>query len=304
MQITDHVHSLKIPFQITSPDGQKIERFVYAYLIYGDEVCLIDSGVAHCQDLIIDYLNKTGRSAKEISRLILTHAHPDHIGSAAAIHSMTGCTVYAHEFERSWIEDINLQARERPVPGFFSLAGGSVSINKTLQDGDILDLGGDLRLEVIHTPGHSPGSISLLFANDGALFAADAVPICNSMPIYEDIFESIKSVERLASLPGIEVLLSAWDEPRREAEAQRTFSDGKEYLEHIHETVLRISREMMLNRTGLELKGIDPTELCKNVLAELGLPAFMANSLVAASFLSSMRVSTSAKNLERSISSG
>ncbi|MDD4093267.1 MAG: MBL fold metallo-hydrolase, partial [Methanothrix sp.] len=124
MQITNHVHCLKMPFQITSPDGQKINRFVYAYLIYGDEICLIDSGVAHCQQIIIDYLQATGRKPEDITRLILTHAHPDHIGSAAAIKSMTGCIVHAHASERAWIEDINLQARDRPVPGFFDLVGG------------------------------------------------------------------------------------------------------------------------------------------------------------------------------------
>ena len=46
MQMTDHVHALKIPFQITDPSGQKIPRFVYAFLIYGESICLIDSGVA------------------------------------------------------------------------------------------------------------------------------------------------------------------------------------------------------------------------------------------------------------------
>ena len=166
-----------MPFQITGPDGRRIDRFVYAYLIYGDEICLIDSGVAHCQRIIIDYLQATGRSPRDITRLILTHSHPDHIGSAAAIKGMTGCTVYAHALERAWIEDINLQAKERPVPGFFALVGGSVTVDKTLQEGDVLHLEGDLTLQVLHTPGHSPGSISLLLVEDGALMTSDAVPI-------------------------------------------------------------------------------------------------------------------------------
>jgi len=288
MQITNHVHSLKIPFHITGLNGQKIGRFVYAYLIYGDEVCLIDSGVAHSEGIIFDYLNETGNAPKDITRLILTHAHPDHIGSAAAIKGLSGCRVYAHELERRWIEDVNLQARERPVPGFFDLVGGSVFVDQTLQEGETLHLGDDLSLRAIHTPGHSPGSISLLLVEDGALFTADAVPICSGMPIYQDIFASIASVERLATLPAIKVLLSAWDEPRWGADARRVFSESREYLKHIHETVLKISEKMRTQDGQKETEGIDPLKLTSNVLAELGLPLAMANPLVATSFLSSL----------------
>ncbi len=85
------------------------------------------------------------------------HAHPDHIGAAAAIKSISGCTVAAHAAERQWIEDVKLQAGERPVPGFFLLVGGSVPVDQILQEGDVLHLEGGLGLEVLHTPGHSPG---------------------------------------------------------------------------------------------------------------------------------------------------
>ncbi|MDD1762369.1 MAG: MBL fold metallo-hydrolase [Methanothrix sp.] len=292
-----------MPFQITSPEGQKIDRFVYAYLIYGDEICLIDSGVAHCQRIIIDYLQATGRKPEDITQLILTHAHPDHIGSAAAIKSMTGCTVYAHASERAWIEDTNRQARERPVPGFFTLVGGSVSVDKTLQEGDVLHLGGDLRLRVLHTPGHSSGSISLLLAEDGALITSDAVPIPNDMPIYQDIFASIKSVKKLAALPNINVLLSAWDEPRREGDARRVLSEGLRYLEHIHETVLRVAGEgLQPEEQEARLDPppeMDPLDLCRKVLVRLGLPPVMANPLVAASFQSSLMALEMQHRLDR-----
>ena len=136
-----------------------------------EKICLIDSGVAGSEKIILDYLKATGRSPQEISRLILTHAHPDHIGAAAAIKRISGCTVAAHAAEKAWIEDVDLQAKERPVPGFRSLVGGSVQVDQTLQDGDVLHLESGLTLRVLHTPGHSPGSISLWLAEDGALFS-------------------------------------------------------------------------------------------------------------------------------------
>ncbi|MCK9566084.1 MAG: MBL fold metallo-hydrolase [Methanothrix sp.] len=282
MQITDHVHALKIPFEITDPSGQKVARFVYAYLIYGQEICLIDSGVAGSEKIILEYLKATGRSTQEISRLILTHAHPDHIGAAAAIKRICGCTVAAHAAEKAWIEDVKLQAKERPVPGFFSLVSGSVQVDQTLQEGDILHLAGGLTLRVLHTPGHSPGSISLWLAEDSAIFSADAVPIAGDMPIYQDILESVQSILKLASIPQIEFLLAAWDEPRRGSEAYRIMDEGLQYLRHIHRSVLKVAGK---NPVPLNL---DRMQLCRRVLVELGLPPIMANPLVAASFQASL----------------
>jgi hydroxyacylglutathione hydrolase len=62
----------------------------------------------------------------------------------------------AHLAEREWIEDVNLQNRERPVPGFFTLVGGSVQLDHELADGDIIDPDGteEYELQVFHTPGH------------------------------------------------------------------------------------------------------------------------------------------------------
>ena len=280
MQITDHIHALKIPFQITDPSGQKIPRFVYAFLIYGEKICLIDSGVAGSEKIILDYLKRTGKSPEEISRLILTHAHPDHIGAAAAIKRICGCTVAAHAAEKAWIEDVDLQAKERPVPGFFSLVGGSVPVDQTLKEGDVLHLESDLTLRVLHTPGHSPGSLSLWLDEDGALFSADAVPIAGDMPIYQDILASVRSVQRLASIPEIKHLLAAWDEPRRGSEAYRIMNEGLQYLQRIHSNVLKVA--------GAN-PGISPMELCLRTLELLGLPPIMANPLVAASFQASLK---------------
>ena len=279
MQITNHIHALKIPFQITDPSGLKIARFVYAFLIYGEKICLIDSGVAGSEKIIHNYLKATGKSPQEISTLILTHAHPDHIGAAAAIKCISGCTVAAHTAEKAWIEDVEQQAKERPVPGFFSLVGGSVPVDQTLQEGDVLHLEGGLALQVLHTPGHSPGSLSLRLAEDGALFSADAVPIAGDMPIYQDILASVRSIEKLASIPEIKLLLAAWDEPRLGSEAYRIMNEGLQYLQRIHSAALLVAGGN---------PGISPMELCQRTLEQSGLPQIMANPLVAASFQASL----------------
>jgi glyoxylase-like metal-dependent hydrolase (beta-lactamase superfamily II) len=280
MQITKHVHAIKIPFQVKTDSGT-LERFVYSYLILGDEVCLIDSGVVSSESVIFDYLTNIGLKPDDISLLILTHSHPDHIGSAKSIKEKSGCKVAAHPGERSWIEDIDLQAKERPVPNFHSLVEGSVEVDVILEDMDIVNLGEEVNLKIIHTPGHSNGSISLLIPGEGVLFTGDAVPIRGDLPIYDDATESIQSIKKLKEIEGIKVLLASWDEPREGENAYRIMDEGLDYLKQIQVSVDKIAKYN---------SGLDPLEFCKLVLKDLGLPEMAANPIMARSFQSNLKV--------------
>ena len=279
MKITDHIHALKIPFQITDPSGRSLPRFVYVYMIYGREITLIDSGVASSAGIIPEYLRNTGRNPEEISLMILTHGHPDHIGAAQAIKEISGCSVAAHGTDRVWIENPDQQLKDRPVPGFYSLVKGSVRVDRILNEGDVLYLEPEMHLEVLHTPGHSPGSISLWMQEEGVLFSGDAIPLAGEMPIYDDIKSSMASIQRLKAIEGINLLLSAWDEPRQGEDAYRIMDQGLDYLQRIHRSVIRAA----------ERKGSDnQMEICSEAVRELGLPEMMANPLVCRSFLSSL----------------
>jgi hydroxyacylglutathione hydrolase len=281
MQITKHIHVLKIPFQVTDRSGLEIPRFVYAYLIYGEKVCLIDSGVSSSEKIIFDYLKETGRRPEEISLLILTHSHPDHIGAALAIKKASGCAVAAHGAEKAWIEDVDLQSKERPVPGFASLVGGSVKVDRVLEDGDLLDLSDGLGLEVMHTPGHSEGSISLWLTEEGALFSGDAILLAGDIPIYDDALASVSSIKKLRAIKGIKVLLAAWDRPREGRQAYTIMDESLAYLQRIHTSVIKTAREQ---------PPIDSMELCRRVLKETGLPETIANPLIERSFQANLKV--------------
>ena len=78
MRVTEHVHAIKVPFAVST-------RFVYAYLIYGKQICLVDSGIASAKEMIFEYLQKTGRTPQEISWLVQTHSHADHIGLSSEV---------------------------------------------------------------------------------------------------------------------------------------------------------------------------------------------------------------------------
>lgn len=276
MQITPSIHAIKHSFGIPIAPGFSLNRTVYSYLIYGDMITLIDTGVAGCETQIFEDIRNTGRDPSETALIILTHSHPDHIGSARTIQKVTGCSIAAHPSERAWIEDIGLQKRERPVPGFDSLTGGSVKVDHALNDGDTIEPDETRTGEilVIHTPGHSKGSISLFMGGEGALFSGDAIPVAGDIPVYDDAAASVKSIKRLRGLTGVKSLLSSWDEPRRGDAAYCQMDKALEYLQKIQDTVRAISHD------GVS----DPGELTRKTAQTLGLPPESVNPILSRTF--------------------
>ncbi|MDD1665572.1 MAG: MBL fold metallo-hydrolase [Methanomicrobiales archaeon] len=261
MRITDSVYCLKIPFRIPAGGGRFIERSVNTFLVSGKAACLIDAGVAGSYGSLLAMVGETGRHPGEVSTLVLTHSHPDHIGGALAIRRATGCIIAAHPAERAWIEDTGLQERERPVPGFSSLVEGPVRVDRLLGDGDAIGTGGGRSLMVLHTPGHSPGSISLFLEDEGVLITGDAIPVKGEIPVYDDPVASLLSIRKLGELPEVKVLLSSWDSPKTGAEVERALADGGEVIRTLHGAVVRAA--------GRET---DPAKISGMVVAELGLP--------------------------------
>jgi hydroxyacylglutathione hydrolase len=282
MQVTPAIHALRHPFRVPVAPGIDIDRFVYSYLVFGETITLIDTGVAGCENTIFDYIRSAGRRPSEISLVILTHSHPDHLGAARAIQQETGCTVMAHEAERSWIEDVERQNRERPVPGFSTLVGGNVQLDHALTDGDAIDLDGtkEYELQVFHTPGHSAGSISLFIQNEGALFCGDAVPVEGDLPVYDDVRESVRSLKKLKAIRGVRTLLSSWDEPREGEAAYQQVDRGLAYLQKIHDAVRASSAD------GTS----DPVEVAQKTAAALGLPPKVVTPLLVRTLAANLRV--------------
>lgn len=263
MQVSDHIHALKIPFKLRVGPDKTVERFVFAYLIFGDQICLIDSGLAGSESMILDYIKQTGRDPQEIDRIIFTHSHADHIGGSPALQKQTGCKVAAHIDAKPWIENVDRQYAERPIGNFYELVGGSIEIDSGLKDGDQVDLGDGNILEIFHTPGHSKGSISLLFNKDRALFTGDAVPKPGTVPIYEDVATSIESIRKLKKIEGLKILMASWDDPQFGSSVYPSMDAGLQWFQQIHEAVLA-------EAAGSD--SLDPKELCARVLKRLSFP--------------------------------
>jgi hydroxyacylglutathione hydrolase len=273
---TFNIRPIKIHFGIPISPDNTIERFVYAYLIDGKRVCLIDTGVAGAEKDISIALRELDKNLSDVEMIILTHSHPDHMGAASSIKKNSGAQVWAHPNERTWIEDVECQARERPVPGFAGLVGGSVPVDRLLADGDLMSLGGGLTFSVLHTPGHSSGSISLLSEENGILFSGDLVPQTGCIPIYEDVIALAQSLARIAEIENLTALYSSWGDPLYSEDAVAAIYSGMRYLMKLHETAMNIFSE-----SG----DSDHMALFRQWVRVLGLPPFAANPLVMRSFL-------------------
>ncbi len=134
----------------------------------------------------------------------------------------------------AWIRDIGLQNRERPVPGFFDLVDRGVENLRPVEDGQIIRAGKGLTLEVIHSPGHSPGSVNLYFREDGILFTADSIPLVNDIPNYADYHQLMRSLRAIKSRDDVSLLVTSWTPPLSErTERERLITEGEAYMSRI-----------------------------------------------------------------------
>jgi glyoxylase-like metal-dependent hydrolase (beta-lactamase superfamily II) len=114
-----------------------------------------------------------------LSSILVTHSHGDHIGGIKALQQRTRAQVIAHEAEVPYLEGAPTPSSNPLLQALTRLAarlgsrGTEVVVDNTVHDGEVLELLGGLR--VIHTPGHTPGSICLYQAERGILFSGDLI---------------------------------------------------------------------------------------------------------------------------------
>ncbi len=150
-----------------------------AYLLVSDRsLDLIDAGMSGDVPRIADQIEPLGRAVSDLKRIVVTHAHGDHTGGVAELVRRSGARVLAHREEVPYIEGrANLPAGtllKRAIRWLDDRISGRVErvrVSGVLDADDRLDMLGGLR--VIHTPGHTPGSISLYQEESGLLFCGD-----------------------------------------------------------------------------------------------------------------------------------
>ncbi|MDH6115470.1 glyoxylase-like metal-dependent hydrolase (beta-lactamase superfamily II) [Kitasatospora sp. MAP12-15] len=169
----------------------------------GDRLTLIDTGTADCATEIEEVLEG------ELRRIVLTHWHEDHAGSAAELAARHGAEVVAHRLEAPVIRgeatgapavleefELSIRAALPPLP-----PAPPCRVDREVEDGDILDFGGGA--VVIAVPGHTEGSIALHLPGPGVLFTGDTVANVGRTMLgvfNTDRARAIESLHRLAKL--------------------------------------------------------------------------------------------------------
>lgn len=186
---------------------------VNAFLIEDEDLTLVDAGYPGHAAKIFAAIRKAGKDPAQIKRVLITHAHPDHVGGLATIADKQALDIYMHPKDADLMEKgMALRPNLKPAPNLlFRLmaqmlkkegAGkvAPVQVTHRVSDGEIIPVAGGL--EVIHTPGHSAGHIAFLLKKDRVLIAGD---ICGNVLglgysiVYEDITLGMQSILKAAN---------------------------------------------------------------------------------------------------------
>ena len=152
---------------ITSADDAAI------YLIdFAGDLVLIDAGAGRSASQIVRNIEMLGLNPANISNLILTHCHIDHIGSAPFFRKQYGTKILIHELDAKAVESGD---SVKTAANWYGTTFPPTKVDRKLYGfHEILKFGGE-ELHCLHTPGHTPGSISLYLDREGkrVLFGQD-----------------------------------------------------------------------------------------------------------------------------------
>lgn len=155
----------------------------YLFLETDGSVSLVDCGLKRGSRIVLQALAELGKHPQDVQAIVLTHAHHDHAGGAAAIATAADLNgVQAHAADVPYLNQ-GVAAPSGSTTGRLLARLGNgrftpIEVSRELADGDVLPIGGGLH--VLHTPGHTPGHISLLHHDSYTLITGDSIFNMNS----------------------------------------------------------------------------------------------------------------------------
>ena len=169
------------------------------YLLEGvDGLTVVDAGLFGAGKAIVKELVESGRKPTDVKRILVTHAHPDHIGGLKDLQLQTGATVVTSAGERDVIEG---KARMKPQNNVWK---ETVMVGRVVTEGEKIDgvLGG---LTVLATPGHTSSHLSFWQADQKIVFTGDVMMNMFSLTLpfaafTVDMAQDRRSVMKVAEL--------------------------------------------------------------------------------------------------------
>jgi glyoxylase-like metal-dependent hydrolase (beta-lactamase superfamily II) len=247
------IHKIEVPIPYPV-------KWVNCYYIEDSVPTLIDTGLSlpECFDALAEGVRKAGGHIGDLARVIVTHGHSDHSGLTGRIQEIGGAEIFVHVWDKAKLSNgpVYVNARTQALNDHLCKAGVPVGLVhevvekisgrfsnlippkacKPLRGGEVFGFD-DFDLQVIHTPGHSPGSVCLYIEEKGLLFSGDTI----LEEVIADPMSDIKSlVEHHGSLQAISDL-----------HVQKVFpGHGRPFSDHVR----RIRR--ILDRQGSRSKRI------------------------------------------------
>jgi len=226
-------------YAMTQEQGGKVHAFL---IDDGRELTLIDTLFDNDGNIVMDEIRTAGRKITDLKHIILTHAHRSHIGGLAALKKASNAIVYSHQ----WEQEIVAGRRKATPVGLWpkpplqvyklqlGLALGLAphvpcEVDKELKDADHIG-----PLEVVSTPGHTPGSLSFYWRDRKAVLCGDMIV---TWPRIEagwagltlDMKQNKQSLGKLSDALNAEIICSGHGAPITQGGAaiMRALCDGK-----------------------------------------------------------------------------
>lgn len=218
MQITDHIHSIPAEQAFyTGPQAPNV------FLVRdGEEGAFIDSGFGDEKSIEARLNFLKDFPGLRLKYIVLTHHHFDHSSGASQIREATGAEVTLHPDEESWLRDWQSEAPQdieipedmkemREKVAKFREQAAQAEPTLQVNDGDEFTVG-SLTLQVIHTPGHTMGSVCIYMPQEKALFTGDTAlglgtvaispPPHGDMALYLRSLGKLQTIDSAVMLPG------------------------------------------------------------------------------------------------------
>lgn len=213
---------------------QQIVPGVYAFtgLLVGrvyaledaDGLTLVDAGLGLAARKVLKQLQANGRQPSEVKRILITHAHPDHVGGLSELQVATGAQVITHTLERPVVEGKVSIGRRTSGIRLPDTKMKATPVQREVQGGETLPevLGG---LQVIFTPGHAPGHVCFWQPDRRLLFCGDVLMRLPRLRLpfaafTVDMEENKRSVKKIAELETSVVCFGHGQPLRRDAASQ------------------------------------------------------------------------------------
>jgi len=270
--------------------SEQIRSYLYLIVDSG-EALLIDAHIGPEAENVLKAIEEI-IELDQLTAVALTHGHYDHIGACPLIKERTNAEIAAHIADAQYIEDpwtqfLMLYQHWNPTKEEYqnvlqNVGGRGVRVTNPLHDEDILKVG-SIKLEVVHTPGHSPGSICLFESEAKVLFSGDAIIpsdwFSNMLGVIFDARSHLRSLERLSKM-DVEVLCPGHKPMRRGAEVGRELSRHIDRYNEIESNVIEIVTEsdgFSLSETteGVVERVLSPDVYEESVTALMTVRAFL-----------------------------